>query len=180
MRDIHRLIYVSSRCVAVSLVVCCQPAKPGETDCTAAGGEHAASILAAPRSAHDPGQTLGQWIDALAIAESGNRGWIAHQDRDGGYNYGCLQFRERTFRHFVKKINLAPGAQPDEVMNLIYDCAFQKSLALRMLRENPENWKHWKKTAGRIGLPPGAGDACDADNAPSLSETKDRSTSHQP
>jgi hypothetical protein len=68
-------------------------------------------------------------------------------------------------------------------MNLIYDCAFQKRLALRMLRESPENWKHWKKTARRIGLPPGASAACDADTAPAirpLSEIKDRSTSQQP
>src|SRR5690242_3305878 len=146
MRDIHRLIRLSSRCVAVSLVVCCPPAMPGETNCAAAGDDHEAATSAAPRSAAGPAQTLVEWIDALAVAESGNRDWIAHQDRDGGYNYGCLQFRERTFRHYVKKFNLAPDAQPDDVMNLIYDCAFQKRLALRMLRETPENWKHWKKT----------------------------------
>jgi len=137
----------------------------GETECAAAGSGRAAAISTAPGSAAEPGQTLAQWVDALAVAESGNREWIAHQDRDGGYNYGCLQFRERTFRHFVRKFNFAPGAQPDEVMNLMYDCAFQKRLALRMLRQNPENWKHWKKTARRIGLPPGAVDGCDADNA---------------
>jgi hypothetical protein len=99
---------------------------------------------------------LRKWIDALAVAESGNRPWIVHQDRDGGSNYGCLQFRERTFRVFVKKFNLAPNAQPDEVMNLIYDCGFQKRLAARMIRKNCENWKHWRKTVERIGLPPGA------------------------
>lgn len=177
MHDIHRLIRLSSRCVAVSLVVCCQPALPGQTDCV---DGRAAATSAASASAADPGRTLVQWIDALANAESGNREWIAHQDRDGGYNYGCLQFREKTFRHFVKKFNLAPKAEPDEVMNLIYDCAFQKRLALRMLRENVENWKHWKKTARRIGLPPGATDACDGDTTPPLSDTKDRSTSQQP
>jgi hypothetical protein len=166
MRDIHRLIHVSSRCAAAFLVICGQPATSGETDCAAAGGDRAAAVSGARRSDADPAQTLAQWIDTLAIAESGNREWIAHQDRDGGYNYGCLQFRERTFRHFVRKFNLAPNAEPDAVMNLIYDCAFQKRLALRMLRENPENWKHWKKTVRQIGLPPGAIAACDADTAP--------------
>ena len=151
---------------------------PGETDC-AAGGDHAAAISAAPRYPAGPGETLARWIDALALAESGNRDWIAHQDRDGGYNYGCLQFRERTFRRFVRKFNLAPNAEPDEVMHLIYDCAFQKRLALSMLQDNVENWKHWKKTAKRIGLPPGVSAPCDADAAP-LNEMKDRSTSHQP
>ena len=183
MPDIHRLIHMSSRCAAALLVICGQPATSAGTDCAAAGGDHAATVSGARRSDADPAYTLAQWIDALAVAESGNREWIAHQDRDGGYNYGCLQFRERTFRHFVTKFNLAPNAERDEVMNLIYDCAFQKRLALRMLRESPENWKHWKKTARRIGLPPGASAACDADVAPvirPLSEIKDRSTSQQP
>jgi hypothetical protein len=180
MRDIHRLIHMSSRCAAAFLVICGQPATSGETDCIATGGDDTGALSAAPRSAADPAPTLAQWIDALAVAESGNREWIAHQDRDGGYNYGCLQFRERTFRHFVTKFNLVPNAEQDEVMNLIYDCAFQKRLALRMLRENPENWKHWKKTVRRIGLPPGASAACDADTAPPLSEIKDRGRSHQP
>ena len=154
MRTIHRLIHLSSRCVAVFLILCCQSAISAETDCAAVGSGRAAGISAAPPAAADKARTLAQWIDALAIAESGNRDWIAHQDRDGGYNYGCLQFRERTFRHFVKKFNLAADADPDEVMNLIYDCAFQKRLALHMLRDNVQNWKHWKKTARRIGLPP--------------------------
>ena len=179
MPDIHRLIHMSSRCAAAFIVICGQPVTPAETDCVVTSGDHAASAPGAQRSAADPGQTLAQWIDALAVAESGNREWIGHQDRDGGYNYGCLQFRERTFRHFVTKFNLAPNAERDEVMNLIYDCAFQKGLALRMLRESPENWKHWKRTARRIGLPPGASAACDADAAPPLTEIKDRSTSQQ-
>ena len=166
MCDIHRLIQMSSRCAAAFLFFCGHPPAFGETDCAVASGDHAAAVSGARRSDADPAQTLAQWIDTLAIAESGNREWIAHQDRDGGYNYGCLQFRERTFRHFVMKFNLAPNAEPGEVMNLIYDCAFQKRLALRMLRENPENWKHWKKTVRRIGLPPGASAACDVDIAP--------------
>jgi hypothetical protein len=107
--------------------------------------------------------TLRKWIDALAVAESGNRGWIVHQDRDGRYYYGCLQFRESTFRYFVEKFQFAPDREPAEVMKLIYDCPFQKRLAARMIRQDPGNWKHWRKTAGRIGLPPGA---------PATSETK--------
>lgn len=166
MRGIHRLVHTSSRCAAAFLVIWSQRATPGETDCAAGSGNHAATVSGARRSGADPARTLAQWIDALADAESGNREWIAHQDRDGGYNYGCLQFRERTFRHFVRKFNLAPNAESDSVMNLIYDCAFQKRLAQRMIRENPENWKHWKKTVRRIGLPPGTGAVCDTDAAP--------------
>jgi hypothetical protein len=113
-------------------------------------------VLAQPASGRDAEPVLEKWIDTLARAESGNRQWIVHQDHDGGYNFGCLQFRERTFRFYVEKFKLAPTAGPAEVMDLIYDCAFQKRLALRMIRENPDNWKHWKKTVGRIGLPPGS------------------------
>ena len=39
-------------------------------------------------------------------------------------------------------------------MDLIYDCGFQKRLAVRMILDNPENWKHWRNTVQRIGLPP--------------------------
>jgi len=99
-------------------------------------------------------QTLEQWIERLAVAESRNRPRSVHQDRDGKYNYGCLQFREKTFRSYVEKFDLAPDARPEEVMDLIYDCAFQKRLAARMIRDNPENWRHWRKTVRRIGLPP--------------------------
>jgi hypothetical protein len=97
---------------------------------------------------------LTKWLNALSFAESGNRPQIVHQDRDGRLYYGCLQFRERTFRFYVKKFNLAPNAQAAEVMALIYDCRFQKRLATRMIHDNPDNWKHWRYTVERIGLPP--------------------------
>jgi len=174
MRDIHRLIHVSSGCTVAFLVVCGQPAAPGETDC--AGRDHARAVSGGQHSVAGPAQTLAQWVDALAAAESGNREKIASQDHDGVYNYGCLQFRERTFRHFVRKFKLAPGANSEEVMSRLYDCVFQKRLALRMIEENPENWKYWRRTVKRIGLPPGTGAACDESSAP-LNEIKDRSTS---
>lgn len=100
---------------------------------------------------------LKKWLAALSFAESGNRDWIVHRDRDGRYYYGCLQFREKTFRYFVQKFNLCPTAEDTEVMDLIFDCGFQKRLAALMIRDNPENWKHWRNTVQRrIGLPPGA------------------------
>jgi hypothetical protein len=138
MRIFHRLTRASPTLAAMFLIVCGQPSR----------------MLAQPASGAGTGPVLEKWIDNLAVAESGNRQWIVHQDRDGGYNYGCLQFRERTFRFYVEKFKLVPSADPAEVMDLIYDCAFQKRLAARMIRENPDNWKHWRKTVGRIGLPP--------------------------
>jgi len=82
----------------------------------------------------------------------------------------------KTFRSFVDKFGLAPRPEGSDVMDLIYDCAFQKRLAARMILDNHENWKHWKRTVQRIGLPPGAtstsepvrtarfGHRCKADN----------------
>ena len=116
----------------------------------------------APASSTTPAhKNLKKWLDALSLAESGNRAGIMHKDRDGRYYYGCLQFRERTFRYFVSKYSLADSDVTD-VMELIYDCAFQKRVAARMIRDDPDNWKHWRNSTKRIGLPPGATPAPEA------------------
>ncbi len=106
--------------------------------------------------------TLEEWLDALSFAESGNRARIVHQDVDGRNYYGCLQFRLKTFRFFVDKFSLAPNLVGSGVADLIYDCAFQKRLAARMILDNPASWRHWRKTVQRIGLPPPATVAADA------------------
>jgi len=123
-------------------------------DCAASGADHPTPAAVEQGADARPQRSLDQWIDALAFAESGNREWIVHRDRDGRDYYGCLQFRDTTFRYFVAKFDLAPNTDTAEVMSLLYDCAFQKRLAARMLRADAENWKHWKGTAQRIGLPP--------------------------
>jgi|SRR5579872_2702289 len=115
-----------------------------------------------PPAQQPPPRRLRSWLNALSFAESGNRPWIVHQDRDGRFYYGCLQFRAETFQYYVKKFDFAPDAQDVEVMDLIYDCAFQKRLAARMIGDDPENWKHWRNTVGRIGLPPGAAKVTEA------------------
>jgi hypothetical protein len=163
MCTFHRLTRLPPTLAAACLILCGQCSRVEGADQAASGADHATGPAAEPVSGEQA--MLRKWIDALAVAESGNRPWIVHQDRDGGSNYGCLQFRERTFRVFVKKFNLAPNAEPDEVMNLIYDCGFQKRLAARMIRKNCENWKHWRKTVERIGLPPGAVCASDPEAA---------------
>jgi len=149
MRTFHRWARLRPVLTAVLLILCGPVSRVDRADGAATGAEQRDEA------------TLRKWVDALAVAESGNRAWIMHQDRDGRYYYGCLQFRESTFRYFVAKFQFAPNREPAEVMNLIYDCAFQKRLAARMIRQNPDNWKHWRNTAGRIGLPPGAARAKD-------------------
>ena len=105
--------------------------------------------------ASDVPDTLAAWLDALARAESGNRGHLVHRDRDGQLYYGCLQFQARTFRVYVKKLRLLPTSNRSQLMSRIYDCSFQKRLAAAMIRDDPSNWKHWRWTVERkVGLPP--------------------------
>ena len=106
-----------------------------------------------------PGRTLELWIDRLALAESGNRARLVHRDRDGQLYYGCLQFHAKTFRVYVRRFHLLPTSSRAEMMNRIYDCAFQKRLAVLMIRDDPENWKHWRRTVEkRVGMPPADAD----------------------
>jgi len=149
VRTLYRLTPMPPRMAAAFLIMC-SPSMDA-ADRAPSGSANAATVEAVPR-----GGTLRKWIDALAVAESGNRNWIVHQDNDGRLYYGCLQFREETFLYFANKFRLTQtAAQAGDVMSLIYDCSFQKRLATRMIHENPENWKHWRKTVERIGLPPG-------------------------
>ena len=106
--------------------------------------------------------SLQIWLDALARAESGNRQWLVHRDRDGQLYYGCLQFQAKTFRIYVRKLHLLPASSRAEVMKRIYDCDFQKRLAAAMIRDDPNNWKHWRTTVEkRVGLPPVERDSSD-------------------
>jgi hypothetical protein len=140
--------------LAAAFTVCCHSQeREAVSPATAGSGE----LQVSPADSQ-PAPTLEDWLDALAVAESGNRQWLVHRDRDGRLYYGCLQFRERTFRAYARKFHLLPSRS--ETMNAIYDCSFQKRLAALMLRDDPRNWRHWKGTVvNRVGLPP-------ADTAP--------------
>src|SRR5579864_9515299 len=147
--------------MAAALLIMWSPSVEG-ADRAPSSADHAATVEAEPSATVVSGRTLRQWVNALAVAESGNRSWIVHEEEGGGRYYGCLQFSEKTLRYYAKKFHLVQTTEPDDVMNEIYDCAFQKRLAMRMIRENPDNWKHWRKTVERIGLPPGAKAPVDA------------------
>ena len=146
----------SGLAAAVIFIVWTQCSQLNGDDGCSSGNNNEALRSAAAAPGMRQKQTLEKWLDALSFAESGNRARIVHQDVDGRYYYGCLQFREKTFRSFVDKFGLTPNSEGSDVMELIYDCAFQKRLAVRMILDNPENWKHWRNTVQRIGLPPGA------------------------
>src|SRR5579859_946952 len=141
------------RCIvlAAAFALCCHAQK---SEPAASALPPAADFLSSPSEA-PPATTLEIWLDALAVAESGNRQWLVHRDRDGQLYYGCLQFHAKTFRAYVRKFHLLPNGSRSETMSLIYDCAFQKRLAALMIRHDPQSWRHWRRTVEKgVGLPP--------------------------
>ena len=156
---LHQLTPRSVKLAAAFLVVWCPSSRLDANACAASGSEHSTPVAVDQGSDAHPQRSLDQWLDELSFAESGNREWIVHRDRDGRDYFGCLQFRDTTFRYYVAKFDLAPNTDAIEVMSLLYDCAFQKRLAARMIRFDAENWRHWKGTTKRIGLPPLKSDA---------------------
>jgi hypothetical protein len=147
--------------LATGMVLCCHAQEATGRSPETLAPSVAVSAPASPQDSQvipaevpqvDP---LEVWIEALATAESGNRQWLVHRDRDGQLYYGCLQFQEKTFLTFVRKFHLLKKGTRAEAMDRIYDCALQKRLASLMLRDDRENWKHWRNTVeNRIGLPP--------------------------
>jgi hypothetical protein len=160
VRAFHRLIPMPPK-MAAALLIMWSPSIEG-ADRAPSTTDHAATVETEPSAIVVSRGTLRQWVDELAVAESGNRSWIVHEEEDGRRYYGCLQFCEKTFRYYAKKFHLVQAPESGDVLSQIYDCAFQKRLAIRMIRENPDNWKHWRKTVERIGLPPGAKAPLDA------------------
>ena len=137
--------------MAAAFALCCHSQeREAATPALRPADDSQASASEAP-----PANTLEIWLDALAVAESGNRRWLVHRDRDGQLYYGCLQFHEKTFQAYVRKFHLLPKGSRSETMSRIYDCAFQKRLAALMIRDDPRSWRHWKRTVEkRVGLPP--------------------------
>lgn len=148
--------------LAVAVIIAWAQSSKANGENVCASADSSARISTPPLQRPSSQRTMEEWLDDLAFAESGNRARIVHQDLDGRNYYGCLQFRLKTFRFFVDKFALASQVAPGDVTELIYDCAFQKRLAARMILDNPASWKHWRKTVRRIGLPPAVLDAANA------------------
>ena len=160
----HRFRLPFTILLAAALALCGQ-AQDSETASPSSDPADSAPAVSAP--IRPSGDALQIWINKLAFAESGNRARLVHRDRDGQLYYGCLQFHARTFRVYVKRFHLLPTSSRAEMMRRIYDCGFQKRLAAMMIRDDPDNWKHWRWTVEkRVGMPPpeanGPGDSVPA------------------
>lgn len=98
---------------------------------------------------------LDQWIDHLAQKESDGKTNIKILDHNNRYSYGCLQFQMQTFKSYIRKYNLLPDTEDKELENMIYDCAFQKTLAKAMIVDDYSNWRNWYTSVkSNLGLPP--------------------------
>lgn len=70
-------------------------------------------------------QQLSHWVDKLAVKENCGKGII---DVNGEWSRGKLCFQKRTFDNYSKEFD-------------VYD---QKELAIAMIKDDYNNWKHWR------------------------------------
>lgn len=95
--------------------------------------------------------TLDEWLDKLATAE--NCPTLGIVDSNGKLSVGQYCFQKDTFVTFVKKYNLLPQCEEQEITNWWYDSEFQRVLAKRMLADNIFNYDHWRTSTKKIGKP---------------------------
>jgi hypothetical protein len=88
-----------------------------------------------------------EWVDGLAEKECKDCPPLFKRiDDNGKYSYSCLQYQEATFVADVKYYDLLPYAEDQEIMNWIYDCQFQKQLAVVTILDNPKYASKWRTT----------------------------------
>ncbi len=103
---------------------------------------------------------LSLYIEELIVRESQGDARKKILDANGEFSYGCLQFQKPTFLQTGKRYGFIPQDMT-KVEPTIYDCALQKKLATKLLKDHPSYWVLWENSARKIrrelGLsPPGA------------------------
>lgn len=105
-----------------------------------------------------PSQVLGDiverldWpeiLEKLAMCESSKRTDIVILDSNGKLSYGLYQYQKSTWIAKMKQYNLAPNAEEEELMNLIFDHNYQTKLTLLILKDG--GWRNWLICCQRIG-----------------------------
>jgi len=95
---------------------------------------------------------LDLWLDELAKKENCPIEGIIDRNHKMSFGKFCFQFD--TFKIYVRKYNLLPNTEDQELYNWISDNEFQRKLARMMLEEDINNWKHWQLSTLKIGKPP--------------------------
>ena len=83
-----------------------------------------------------------EFVDKLAMCESGKRDDIRIVDSNGLYSYGRFQYQRATFISKVKQYGLMPNAEDEEIMNNIYDKNIQTKLTIQILKEK-FGYRNW-------------------------------------
>lgn len=91
-------------------------------------------------------QRIRLWVYNLAELESDDREDIVILDSNGKYSYSCLMFQMGTWTAQGEKYNVTTTEEN------IMDCKLQKQLAFLMIKDNPNNWRHWYNTVTKLGL----------------------------
>ena len=94
---------------------------------------------------------LYAWIEKLGDNEGCST--IGTPD-NGSLSYGRWCYKSGTFKMFVKKYNLLPDTEENEIMNWIGDNSFQRILTRAVFNDSITNASHWKNTVKKIGNPP--------------------------
>jgi hypothetical protein len=91
------------------------------------------------------------WIDTLEQNEGCPVNGII--DSNGIKSYGPACFQMQTFKEQVRKYQLVPYANDNELYNWISDEPLQRRLIKLMLAENINNAYKWANTIKKIGMP---------------------------
>lgn len=91
------------------------------------------------------------WLLNLSKCESGNNPEAINPHDHGSPSYGLFQYKKSTWIMGMRKYNLAPNAEDEELMNFIFDRNTQTELTKLILSE-PNGWKHWFVCGKKIGL----------------------------
>ena len=78
----------------------------------------------------------------LICESSNNPNALNPCDKDFTPSYGCLQFKPNTLKGFAQQYKLADTTQWDraDAINWTYDCAFEKTIFLKMLDDDKVIW----------------------------------------
>jgi hypothetical protein len=97
---------------------------------------------------------LDLWIEKLAQHENCPATGII--DTNHQVSWGILCFQYPTFKRYIRKYNLLPEVEDEELYNWIADSKLQKKLTKIMISDNYNNWRHWYNSVitRKLGKPP--------------------------
>jgi hypothetical protein len=90
------------------------------------------------------------WVNLVSTKENCPPEGI--MDCNNKKSYGCMCFQYETFKTQVKRFNLLPLAEDNELYNMIGDCDFTKLLARKMLMDDRLAYRNWLNVSKQIGL----------------------------